>query len=81
MSKRAPLRFLQTAWVALGLALFLQSAAIAWLGTPAQVAAWTVLLPILSGIDLAMGAAAGGGPLLSDKIKASAGTLGKEQGG
>lgn len=78
--KRPALLYLQIAWPSAAIALLIQSMAVTWLGGPAAAATWAGLLPILSGLVLAMGAAAGGGPLVADQIKARAGTLGKEGG-
>lgn len=75
MTRRAALRFLQFLWPSAAVALIVQSAAVTWLGSPEGQAAWAGLLGPLSGLVLAMGAAAGGGPLAADAIKAKAGKL------
>jgi hypothetical protein len=73
MTQKSPtLAYLQFAWPTAAGVLVLQSIAISWLGGTETIAAWSALLPILSGIVLAMGAAAGGGPLVADHIKSRA---------
>ena len=79
--KNPALVMLQMAWPWAGISLIVNSIVLAWAGTPAQVAAWAGLLPVLSGIVTLMGALAGGGPLVADQIKAKAGVLNLPPGG
>lgn len=74
-SRRAPLRFLQYAWPCVAFVVVANSIATTWAGSVEQVHSWIEQLPLLSGIVTIMAAAAGGGPLLADQIKAKAGIL------
>ena len=80
MSRRGPLRFLQYLWPLASVAILANTALIIWAGDLVQANAWIEALPIMSGIVAIMGTAAGGGPLVSDHIKAKAGILEKEKG-
>jgi len=75
VKRRAPLKFLQYTWPCLAASAIINSILITWFGSAAQAAAWAGLLPLVSGVITIMAAAAGGGPLIADQIKAKAGLL------
>lgn len=75
------LLFIQFAWPILGILLIVNSIIITWIGTPTQINAWLGLLPLSTAVVSLMGAAAGGGPLVADQIKAKAGVLGSSSEG
>ncbi len=73
--RRGTLVFLQYLWPCLAASAVVNTVIVTWAGTPGQVIAWSNALPVISGIVAIMAAAAGGGPLISDQIKAKAGIL------
>ena len=74
--KGKSLVFIQFTWPILGIILVANSLVVTWFGSPEQINAWLGLLPLSTAIVSLMGAAAGGGPLVADQIKAKAGVLG-----
>lgn len=73
--KNKGLLFIQFAWPVLAVILIVNSIVVTWFGSPGQINAWLGLLPMSTAIVSLMGAAAGGGPLVADQIKAKAGVL------
>lgn len=80
MRRRSALRFLQFLWPITAAGAIVNTAAVTWFGGVERATAWYEALPLVSGMIAIMGTAAGGGPLIADKIKATAGILEKEKG-
>ena len=70
--KHFTLRFIQIAWPVETIALIAYSMIAVTSLSPDRVSLWLQLLPLLSSLIAAQGTAAGIGPLVADKIKASA---------
>jgi hypothetical protein len=78
--KNKALVYIQFAWPSAAIVMVLNSILVAWVGSASQVSAWMSLVPLVSGVVTFMGVAAGGGPLVSDQIKAKAGVLSPPSG-
>jgi hypothetical protein len=69
MKKNWTLTLVQFAWVAESAVLIIYTLCAVPLLDPERLSLWCTALPILSGIIVGQGAAAGVGPLVSDHIK------------
>ena len=70
MNKHFTLRFIQIAWVAETIGVIIFSMAAVVLLQFEQLSIWREYLPLISGLIIAQGTAAGVGPIMADKIKA-----------
>jgi hypothetical protein len=67
--KKFTLKFIQIAWVAETIAVLVYTMAVLLFITPERVSLWLQFIPVFAVLIGAQGAAAGAGPLVSDKLK------------